>query len=245
MPNLNARGILLDIEGTTSSIHFVHEVMFPFVRENLNWFLSANWETESLQACLPLLASDLGHLNVEKWPGESSKTEQQSIVAEAVIQLMDGDVKATGLKQLQGLIWESGFHSGQLVAHLYPEVAPVIRAWVAAGIDVRVYSSGSVVAQKLFFGHTVEGNLLDCFSGHYDTKTGAKQEPASYQKIASEFACSPDEIVFISDVPAELTAAALAGMQTVLSLRPGNQPVTDDHGFIAISGFDELAVSLP
>jgi len=131
-----------------------------------------------------------------------------------------------------------------MVAHLYDEVADCIKAWKQSGIDVRIYSSGSIEAQKLFFGHTVAGDLLDQFSGHYDTTTGAKQESASYQKIAAEFDCEPCQILFVSDVVAELEAAKSAGLQTALSIRPGNKPVEADHGFDAINSFDEIRLTV-
>ena len=243
MIETKARGILLDIEGTTSSISFVYDVMFPFVRENVASFLRSNWNNESTQACLPLLAKDTENGSVQGWLGGHSAKEQQSKIVAGVIGLMDADVKATGLKQLQGLIWKDGFSSGQMVAHLYDEVADQIRGWKSAGIDVRIYSSGSIQAQKLFFGHSVGGNLLDQFNGHYDTTTGAKQEPESYQKIAAEFQCEPGEILFVSDVVSELSAAKSAGLQTVLSVRPGNKPVPEDHGFDWIQSFADIKIA--
>lgn len=243
MIEANARGILLDIEGTTSSISFVYDVMFPFVRNNVASFLANSWGDEEVKKCLPLLAEDLGKGSVEQWLGEGSAADQQTAVVDGIIGLMDADVKATGLKKLQGLIWKSGFQSGEMVAHLFDEVADCIRQWHEAGIDVRIYSSGSIQAQKLFFGHTIAGDLLDCFQGHYDTTTGAKQDAESYTKIAAEFSCSASEIIFVSDVVAELEAAKAAGLQTVLSIRPGNKPVDEGHGFDSVTGFDQISIS--
>ena len=131
-----------------------------------------------------------------------------------------------------------------MVAHLYDEVADCIKNWKQSGIDVRIYSSGSIQAQKLFFGYTVAGDLLDQFSGHYDTTTGPKQESASYQTIAAEFDCEANQILFVSDVVAELDAAKSAGLQTALSIRPGNKPVEADHGFDVINGFDEIQLTV-
>ena len=215
------RCILLDIEGTTSSISFVYDVMFPFVREHLDSFLAENWGQPSVQDCLPLLAEDVGEESVNSWL-DGNDTESAKRVSGAVIKLMDDDVKATGLKKLQGSIWKSGFESGQMVAHVYDDVEPAIRKWKADGIDIRIYSSGSVAAQKLFFGHCLAGNLLDLFSGHYDTTSGAKKESDSYLAIAADAGIDPADCLFISDVAAELNAARTAGMQTVLSVRPGN-----------------------
>jgi len=156
---------------------------------------------------------------------------------------MDGDVKATGLKQLQGLIWRSGFESGELRAHVYDDVPPALEAWRGAGIDVRIYSSGSVAAQVLFFGHTVAGDLRPLLNGHYDTTTGSKQEPASYLQIADAFGLPPAEILFLSDVTAELAAARQAGLQTALCLRPGNAEPPADHGFATLRDFGEIQLA--
>src|SRR5262249_37415562 len=134
--------------------------------------------------------------------------------------LMDSDAKATGLKALQGLIWQSGFESGEMKAHVYEDVPLALAAWNAAGKDVRIYSSGGVQAQKLFFGYTIAGDLLLQFRGHYDTTTGPKKEAESYRMIAADFGLPPDEILFLSDIVAELDAARAAGMQTGLVVRP-------------------------
>lgn len=241
---VSARGVLLDIEGTTSSIRFVYDEMFPYVRQHLASFLKREWESEDVQSCLPLLANDLGHESLAQWIRADEEAEvQQSLVTAGVIQLMDGDVKATGLKQLQGLIWKDGFHSGQLVAHLYNDVAPAIRNWKEAGQDIRIYSSGSIAAQKLFFGHSVAGDLLHLFSSHYDTTTGSKKEAESYRKIAGDFDLPPSDILFISDVAEELQAACTAGMQTLLSIRPGNKPQGENHNFRTITQFTEIEIS--
>jgi enolase-phosphatase E1 len=245
MIQTKARGILLDIEGTTSSISFVYDVMFPYVRDNVKTFLTANWDDEGVQSCLPLLAKDLEHSSVASWLDEMTGEEKCTAVCEGVIGLMDADVKATGLKQLQGLVWKDGFHSKQMVAHLFDDVAASVKLWSGSGIDVRIYSSGSIAAQKLFFGHTVDGDLLDCLSGHYDTTTGAKQEADSYTKIAAAYGLSADEILFVSDVVAVLVAADAGGMQTALSLRPGNKPVEDGHGFDSLKSFSEIETTVP
>lgn len=234
------RGILLDIEGTTSAISFVFDVMFPYVRRHLPDFLEDHFSDPAMQDSLHRLAVDLGHPDAQDWLGDRTRPEKLALVIAAVNQLMDDDVKATGLKQIQGQVWKNGFESGQLVAHVFDDVAPAIRNWTAAGIDVRIYSSGSIAAQKLFFGHTVEGDLLSLFGGHYDTTTGPKQESASYQTIAKQFECPADEILFISDVVEELAAAKSVGMQTLLSIRDGNKPVASAHGFEQIHRFDEV-----
>lgn len=224
------KGILLDIEGTTSSISFVYDEMFPYVREHLAHFLDGHWEENEVQKAVALLAEEKGERSLDKRDAESE-----------VIRLMDQDIKSTGLKQLQGMIWRSGFQSGKLVAHVFDDVPGSLRRWNTAGVDVRIYSSGSIEAQKLFFGHSQAGNLLSMFSGHYDTTTGGKREAGSYQKIATEFALQSSEIVFISDVVAELDAANEAGMQTRLSIRPGNPPQPANN-YTQLASFDALEI---
>jgi len=223
----SGRGILLDIEGTTSSVSFVYDVMFPYVRKHLTFEVFANWmEPEYIEA-FHAIAKDAGHESLDAWLKQHGLTRENplraaEVVCKEVTRLMDGDVKATGLKQLQGLIWQSGFESGELQAHVYDDVPPALAAWNAAGKDVRIYSSGSIQAQQLFFGHTVAGNLLGHFRGHYDTTTGPKKEAESYRKIAAAFGVPANEILFLSDIVAELDAARIAGMQTGLCVRPGN-----------------------
>ncbi len=234
--------VLLDIEGTTSSIRFVHDVMFPHVREHLVEFLESNWTTPELQECLSLLATDLGHASTEAWLPPGTPAELREQVCRSVIEMMDQDRKATGLKQLQGLIWKDGFTSGQLVAPLYDDVLPALQAWRDDHIELRIYSSGSVAAQRLFFGHTIHGNLLDLFAGHYDTTIGSKKDADSYRRIVDDIGKPASSVVFISDVVDELAAAEQAGLQTVLSARPDN-PAQPPHGFDAIERFDQLQLT--
>lgn len=222
------RGVLLDVEGTTSAVAYVYEVMFPFVRTHLSKYLDGQWDSPALSPVKQQMASDTGLPAVA--------TERATFEAE-VIRLMDSDTKATGLKQLQGLVWQAGFESGELVAHVFDDVPPALKAWRQSGIDLRIYSSGSVHAQKLFFGHTQAGNLLPLFSGHYDTTVGGKRETSSYAAIAADWDMPADEILFLSDVVAELDAASQAGMQTALCLRPGNAEVTAGHGHAEIRSF--------
>lgn len=246
---LQARGILLDIEGTTSSIRFVYDQMFPFVRRELSRFLAAHHAESSVVESAERIAHDAGYsyfaelCEAKGMPQNHvalTSADARQVLHDEVIRQMDSDLKSTGLKQLQGLIWKSGFNSGELRAHLYPEVAECLRSWHAAGFVLRIYSSGSVNAQKLFFGHTLAGDLLPLFSGHDDTTTGSKKEPASYAAIAQKFGFAPEEIVFVSDSIEELQAAASAGMQVVWSCRPENPLVNDPPDFPTIQSFTEL-----
>ncbi len=245
------RGILLDIEGTTSSISFVHDVMFPYVLQRLDGFVQQQWDRADVQAACQQLAADAGHTSLDQWcstqaagqSGGDTRQRAQRLVIEEVRSLMSSDIKATGLKALQGLIWHDGFHSGELQAHVYADVLPAIRAWRAAGIDVRIYSSGSIAAQKLFFGHIDgHGDCLTLFSGHYDTTIGGKKERESYVRIAADWGLNPAQILFISDIAAELQAAADAGLQTRASVRPGNAALPDDCSALQIDSFDQVAI---
>ena len=237
----SGRGILLDIEGTTSSISFVYDVMFPFVRRELDKYLCANWGSAMLNEVCDLIAKDAGYESFIMWcKNETEVGKPQQLLRKEVLRLMDSDVKATGLKALQGLIWRSGFESGEMRAHIYGDVLPAIQAWNDAGYDVRIFSSGSIAAQKLFFGHTVVGNVLYLFQGYYDTTTGPKKEATSYRTITKDFGLSPTQVLFLSDVLAELEAARAAGLQTCLCKRPGNAKVAAGHAHPEIISFDQV-----
>ncbi len=234
-------GLLLDIEGTTSSVRFVHEVMFPYVREHLDQYLAARLDDPDVLAALDQMAVEAGHEDWRTWRASRGQTPRAEIVRDEVHRLMDMDAKTTGLKQLQGLIWRDGFEGGRLTAHVYDDATACMKAWRADGWDLRIYSSGSVQAQKLFFGHSQAGNLLDLFRGHYDTTIGGKKEADSYRRIAQEFAQPPQHLLFLSDIVAELDAAAEAGWKTALSQRPEN-PAVGPHPHPVIHSFDEVVL---
>ncbi|PHS02593.1 MAG: acireductone synthase [Blastopirellula sp.] len=242
MIEFSGKAILLDIEGTTSSVSFVYDVMFPFVRRELAGYLKSAWGNEGLAPVLDMIAVDAGAADFASWSaGDADDAAKQLRVQTEIERLMDGDIKATGLKQLQGKIWKSGFDSGELVADIFDDVPPALVKWNQQNLDVRIYSSGSIAAQKMFFGHTRQGDLLANFQGHYDTTTGGKKEAPSYQAIAADYPLAPSEILFLSDVVAELDAAQEAGMQTGLCLREGNKPVEPGHGHAEITSFDQVA----
>ncbi|MEO0529569.1 MAG: acireductone synthase [Planctomycetota bacterium] len=227
------QGILLDIEGTTSAVAYVYDVMFPYARKALDAYLAEHWDDPAMQPVKQQFAVDAG---IERF-------DDRDALRDEAVRLMDNDVKATGLKQLQGLIWEAGFESGELWTHVYDDVAPALARWREAGIDVRIYSSGSIHAQRLFFGHSEAGDLLPHFTGHYDTTTGPKREAASYEAIAADWGIGANEVLFLSDVTEELNAARAAGLQTGLVIRPGNVAATPaDPAHTAIESFDEIAI---
>jgi enolase-phosphatase E1 len=206
------RAILLDIEGTTTPITFVYDVLFPFARAHAHEHLD-----EEAQRSLKLEHdTDLARgLRPPAWSGGALAY---------VHWLMDQDRKSTALKNFQGKIWQEGYRRGQLHGDVYPDVPPALERWHRAGLDVRIYSSGSILAQQLIFSTTRYGDLTRFLNGYFDTTLGAKTESSSYEKIASAFALSPSEILFISDVVRELDAATSAGLQTRLAIRPGNHP---------------------
>ncbi|HMV48264.1 MAG TPA: acireductone synthase [Blastocatellia bacterium] len=217
----NASCILLDIEGTTTPIDFVYQVLFPFARKHVANFLSRHWAT---------LQEELAELRREQ-TADTARGLEPPVINEApesvvayVHWLMDQDRKSTPLKSLQGRIWEEGYRSGELLSQVFDDVPPAMEGWHRQGRRVCIYSSGSVLAQKLLFGFTEAGDLTPLLSDYFDTAVGAKQETESYRRIAAALQLPPPEILFVSDVVAELDAAQGAGMQTALSLRPGNRP---------------------
>jgi enolase-phosphatase E1 len=255
MMQFSGRAILLDVEGTTSSIRFVNEVLFNYARQNLESFLRSHWDTDELAAAREQIARDAGAESFAAWTQDQSSphpsplpegegaVERQRARQQVLIELtrqMDRDAKTTGLKQVQGLIWREGFTAGKLRAHVYPDVVPALRRWNEAGIDVRIYSSGSVLAQRLFFAHTDAGDLSQYLRGNYDTTTGPKREAMSYTKIAADIGLPPAKILFLSDIAAELDAARTAGLQTALVARPENPPPPEDHGHPTIRDFSEV-----
>jgi enolase-phosphatase E1 len=239
----NVRGVLLDIEGTTSSIEFVHRVMFSFVLEHLDSFLHENFADIEVAQAVDQMARDAGFASLEHWvAGQGGPPHRR--VKEEVARLTAENSKATGLKMLQGLVWRGGFESGQLKAHVFPDVVPAIQCWREQGKDIRIYSSGSIVAQKLFFGHVDSyGDCLHLFSGHYDTTIGGKKQSESYQRIAENWGLAASEILFISDVAEELIAAQQAGYKTLASDRPGNQELPEDFDAFRVRSFSEIEFS--
>ncbi len=228
------RAVLLDIEGTTTSISFVYDVLFPYAAARLDEYCSRP-DPE------PELAEALARLRAE-YEAEGPKGADLPPFANGAPyarRLMAEDRKSTGLKLLQGLIWEEGYRTGALRSHVFPDVPPALEAWHAARIRLRVFSSGSVRAQKLLFSHTDYGDLTPCFEGFHDTTTGPKREAASYAAIAAAYNLPAREILFLSDVREELDAASAAGMRTGLLVRPGNRPA-EAGGHDVYGNFSEL-----
>jgi enolase-phosphatase E1 len=212
------RAVLLDIEGTTTAISFVHRVLFPYADARLDAFLDAHGARPDVAAAVAEAAAD---------------PDAGGDVRAALHRWIAADRKFGPLKTLQGMIWEEGFHDGSLRGHVYPDVAPALRAWHAAGITLAVYSSGSVAAQKLLFHHSEAGDLAALFSAHFDTAVGAKREVASYARIAAALGRPGEDILFLSDVAEELDAAAASSFRTCQLVRAEDGTIATDRHIVA------------
>ena len=224
MPTLPPAAVLTDIEGTTTPIAFVRDVLFPVARQRFPAWLAAHQDR-------PAVATELAEVR-RLMPGQAE--------LDTLLHWMDQDAKITPLKALQGMIWNEGYAEGALRGDLYPDVAPALRRWSAAGLRLYVYSSGSIEAQKLIFGHSVAGDLTGLFGGFFDTNVGGKREPQSYSRLCIATNVPPAELLFLSDIEAELDAAAAAGLRTCQLVRPRDgtkaslrHPVASDFGSVA------------
>ncbi len=241
---MSIRVILTDIEGTTSSISFVKDTLFPYAVAHLPGFIRANAARtdvqEQLRETARLVASDQGMTDVD-----ATDTLFIEELIETLLQWIKADRKATPLKTLQGLIWEAGYRTGDYQAHMYPDATASLRQWHHAGIPVYVYSSGSIKAQALFFEFSQDGNLLPLFRGHFDTTIGAKQEVQAYRKITDVLkrthGVQAADVLFLSDIEAELDAARAAGMQTTWLIRDGEAPLVPSHPVVRSFQDIELA----
>ena len=229
------RGVLLDIEGTTTPIAFVHDVLFSYARDHVKQFLRENSDSEEVRADIELLRQE--HADDVSAPPLDSTVES---IAAYVEWLIGCDRKSTGLKSLQGKIWRQGYLDGSLKSQVFDDVAPAMKRWHEAGLNVSIFSSGSVLAQQLLFAHTNASDLTGFIDNYFDTNVGKKSDADSYRRIAADLGIDAQEMVFISDVVGELEAAKEAGMKTLLSVRPGNAPQESDQRFDRITGFTEL-----
>lgn len=224
--------ILTDIEGTTSSISFVKDVLFPYARRALPAFVRARGQEPEVRRWLDAVATEHGAVCSDE------------VIVEILQGMIDDDRKHTALKALQGMIWSDGYDNADFSAHIYPDAAAQLRDWHAAGIPLAVYSSGSVPAQKLFFGHTDAGDLTALFEGWFDTEVGHKRDAGSYREIARRLDRPAGDILFLSDVVEELDAAREAGMRTALIDRREDypQPRLGDaaHGHARVERFDAI-----
>ena len=222
---LSVDAVVLDIEGTTTSVAFATDVLYPYARARLPNYVRQHRDEPEVGAILDEARETGGVFNDEA-------------VVVRMCHWMERDQKVTPLKALQGLIWEEGYRTGELVSHLYPDVAPALAAWHARGLALYIYSSGSVHAQKLIYGHTVAGDLTPLLSGYFDTHVGHKREVGSYQRIAEAIGMPPARSLFLSDVREELDAAREAGWQTIWVVREGVPRLAAAHR--RVTRFDQI-----
>jgi enolase-phosphatase E1 len=222
------RAIVTDIEGTTSSIDFVHKELFPYASRELPAFLRSHQHDAAVASQLAAVRqlTDRPAADVEE-------------LIDILLQWIRDDNKATPLKALQGLVWAHGYESGAFTGHVYDDAVSNLRKWAAQGIELYVYSSGSVAAQKLLFGYSDAGDLTPLFKGYFDTRIGNKREPQAYINIVAQLGMPAQAILFLSDVVEELDAAASAGMQTVQLVR---EPGMITGGHAVVHNFDEISV---
>ncbi|HLQ26532.1 MAG TPA: acireductone synthase [Acidiferrobacterales bacterium] len=221
--------IVTDIEGTTSSLSFVKDVLFPYARAHLAEFIQQHGDDAAVRQLLQ---------EARQAAGEKLDDAQ---LAARLLHWIDEDKKITPLKALQGMIWEQGYRRGHFTSHLYEDAVRNLRRWKEQGIKLYIFSSGSVQAQKLLFAHTEFGDLTPLFSGYFDTRIGAKREPGSYRAIAASIGVAPRHILFLSDIKEELDAARQAGMSTVWLLREGVILSSTDH--TSVGNFDAIDMS--
>jgi enolase-phosphatase E1 len=216
------RSVLLDIEGTTSPISFVYETLFPYAREHLGSFLHEH----SSDPAVTSIFEELKSANLNDVPEGAPPITGRDLLQEItdyLVWLMDRDRKTAPLKALQGLIWEQGFSQGELQSEIFADVPACLHQWHEAGLQIAIYSSGSVLAQKMVFRYTPYGDLTNLISGYFDTGFGPKKQPQSYQRIVADLQVAAEQVMFVSDIAEELEAARTAGLGTALSIRPGNQ----------------------
>jgi enolase-phosphatase E1 len=232
------KAILLDIEGTTTTIDFVHETLFPFAKEKIDEFVEAH---------LAELGEELGQLEAEyrrdftnQIYNRDFRRDDPASVANYLRFLIDVDRKSTPLKSIQGKIWRAGYESGALRSAMFADVPAAFARWKSAGKTIAILSSGSVLAQRLIFKYSNAGDLSPFIADYFDTTTGGKKEAESYRKIAEKLGFEPDDILFVSDVLGELDAARDAGMLTALPLREGNVQIKEDFTHRSVNSFDEL-----
>lgn len=230
-----ARAILLDIEGTTTPVSFVHDTLFPYAKARVPGFVQENFSD---------LKFEIEQLVEEReadgeYAGELRQDSPNS-VASYLTFLIDHDRKSTPLKAIQGSIWQAGYETGEIVSPVFSDVPDAMKRWKAAEKTIAIYSSGSALAQRLLFRNTDHGDLAQYVSTYFDTNIGSKKASESYLKIAAELGFEPAEILFVSDVSAELDAAQDAGLQTALAVRPGNEAIEEHSGHRRLETFDGM-----
>lgn len=234
------KAILLDIEGTTTPIDFVHKTLFPFAKAKIAEFVDMHFD--EIETEIEQLEAEYHKDFQNQIYGRNFRANDSESIANYLKFLIDVDRKSTPLKSLQGRIWQSGYESGELQSVMFPDVPHAFRHWQAEGKTIAIFSSGSVLAQKLIFKYSNAGDLSGFIAHYFDTNIGAKREAEAYHKIAGELRRKSEEILFVSDVAQELDAARAAGFQTVLSIREGNGLVKAPIDHDAVASFADLEI---
>lgn len=222
------KAIVTDVEGTTTSLSFVKNVLFPYAREHMAAFVSDNADDPQVRQQLAAVCEETGR----------ALTDEE--VIRQLQQWIDEDKKITPLKALQGMIWKAGYQNGDYTGHVYEDAVACLKKWHAQGVKLYVFSSGSVQAQKLIYGYSDAGNLTTIFSGYFDTRIGSKREPDAYQRIAEHIGEPAGDILFLSDIEQELDAARRAGMQTIWLVREGQ--IDPDAAHRQVDSFECIRV---
>ncbi len=223
------KAIVTDVEGTTTSLAFVKDVLFPYARARMADFVRSQARDPRVRQCLDEARRIAGR-----------ELDEDGVIAQ-LIEWIDRDKKITPLKALQGMIWEQGYRNGDFTGHVYEDAARNLEHWHAQGLKLYVFSSGSVQAQQLIYGHSDFGDLTPLFSGYFDTTIGAKRAASSYQAISAAIELAPEDILFLSDSKEELDAARAAGMRTAWVVR--DEAATQDSTHPQVKDFDALAAA--
>ena len=231
------KAILLDIEGTTTPIDFVHKTLFPFAKEKIGEFVEANFD--AIQEEIAQLKTEYKKDFAEQIYGRDFRADSPESIANYLKFLIETDRKSTPLKSLQGKIWQKGYESGELESVMFEDVPSAFERWKREGKTISIYSSGSILAQKLIFKYSNFGDLSSFISNYFDTNTGHKRTGESYVKIAHALNHPPKRVAFFSDITAELDAARFAGMKTALVVRKGNAQIKEQITHPIITNFDE------
>jgi enolase-phosphatase E1 len=226
------KAILTDIEGTTTPISFVKDVLFPYSYQKMEEFILENKDNPKISKILD---------EVKKIEGKDLSLEE---LINTLKKWIEEDRKITPLKEIQGIIWEEGYKSGKLQGYVYPDAYEKLKEWFDSGVKIYVYSSGSVKAQKLLFSNTNYGDLNYIFSGYFDTNIGNKKEKESYEKIAKEIGINPNEVLFLSDNPEEIIAASSTGMKVIRLVRQNDTEYIQDFPYPQVESFKHINLQM-
>ena len=232
------KAILLDIEGTTTPIDFIHQTLFPFAKDKIGEYVQEN--LKQIKDEIEQLKTEYKKDFSNQIYGRKFDENSAESITEYLKFLIEVDRKSTPLKSLQGKVWQAGYESGELKSIMFEDVPRAFEHWYKKGKTIAIYSSGSVLAQKLIFKYSNFGDLTRYISAYFDTHIGHKRKKQSYAKIAEKLQNRKREILFISDILEELNAAHQAGLDAILSIREGNSPIAENHSYQVVRNFDAI-----